>query len=113
VQLPTIIPLIFLGPLSEEFGWRGFLQKRLQSEFNPFLTSIIIGLVWSFWHLPLFYMNGTSQHEFGIPFFSFLISVSSSSFVYTYIFRESKGSLFGAIFLHWTGTYPGLFINIA
>ena len=105
VQLPTIIPLIVLGPLSEKFGWRGFLQKRLNNVFNPFLSSIFIGCVWSFWHLPLFYMNGASQHEFGIPFLSFLVSVSSSAFVYTYIFQVSKGSLFSAILLHWIGTY--------
>jgi uncharacterized protein len=104
-QLPTILPLIILGPLSEEYGWRGFLQKRINSEFSPISGSIIIGVVWSFWHLPLFYMIGTSQHDFNIPFISFMISIISSSFIYTYLYYKSNGSLFAAILLHWINTY--------
>jgi uncharacterized protein len=104
-QLPTIFPLIILGPLSEEFGWRGFLQKRLSKEYSVIWASIIIGIVWSMWHLPLFYMSGTSQHEFSIPFIPFLVSVTSSAFIYSYVYAKSKESLFSAILLHWIGTY--------
>lgn len=104
-QLPTILPLIVLGPLSEEFGWRGFLQKRINFEFSAITASIIIGMVWSLWHLPLFYMIGTSQHDFHIPFIPFMISVISSSFIYTYLYHKSNGSLFAAILLHWIATY--------
>ena len=104
-QLPSILPLIILGPLSEEFGWRGFLQKRVNLEFSPILGSLVIGITWSLWHLPLFYMPGTSQHDFNMPFIPFMISVISSSFIYTYVYIKSNGSLFSAILLHWVGTY--------
>jgi membrane protease YdiL (CAAX protease family) len=104
-QLPTTLPLIIAGPLSEEFGWRGFLQKRVNEELSPTSGSIIIGIVWSLWHLPLFYMIGTSQHEFKVPFFPFMISIISSTFVYTYVYIKSNGSLFTAILLHWLFTY--------
>ena len=104
-QLPTIFPLIILGPLSEEFGWRGFLQKRINMEFTSITGSIIIGVIWSLWHLPLFYMIGTSQHDFNIPFFPFMISIISSSFVYTYLYIKTNGILFSAILLHWLFTY--------
>jgi hypothetical protein len=104
-QLPAIIPLIILGPLSEEFGWRGFLQKRVNNEFSPILGSIVIGITWSLWHLPLFFMLGTSQHDFNIPFFPFMVAVTSSSFIYTYIYIKSNESLFSALMLHWVGTY--------
>jgi membrane protease YdiL (CAAX protease family) len=60
VQLPSALPLIILGPLSEEFGWRGFLQKRVNAQFSPIAGSLLIGITWSLWHLPLFYMPGTS-----------------------------------------------------
>lgn len=104
-QLPSILPLIILGPLSEEFGWRGFLQKRVNIEFSPILGSLVIGIIWSLWHLPLFYMPGTSQHDFNMPFMPFMISVISSSFIYTYVYIKSHGRLFSAILLHWVGTY--------
>lgn len=104
-QLPSIVPLIVLGPLSEEFGWRGFLQKRVNDEFSPVLGTLIIGITWSLWHLPLFYMVGTSQHDFNMPFIPFMISIVSSSFIYTYVYTKSNGSLFSALLLHWLGTY--------
>jgi uncharacterized protein len=105
IQLPTILPLIFLGPLSEEYGWRGFALNRLLKSIDPVFASLIIGLGWSLWHLPLFYMLGTSQYNFHIPFISFLISITSGSFVYTYIYLKSNKSLFAVIILHWIWTY--------
>lgn len=104
-QLPTLLPLLILGPLSEEFGWRGFLQKRVNSEFNPIIGSLVIGATWSLWHLPLFFMLGTSQHDFNMPFLPFMIAVTSSSFIYTYVYIKSNSSMFSALLLHWVGTY--------
>jgi len=104
-QLPSFLPLIILGPLSEEFGWRGFLQKKVNIQFSPISGTLVIGIIWSLWHLPLFYMPGTSQHDFNMPFLPFMISVISSSFIYTYIYIKSHGSLFSALLLHWIGTY--------
>lgn len=105
IQLPSIIPLILLGPISEEYGWRGFALKRLLKCVNPNLASLIVGLIWSFWHLPLFYMIGTSQYESNLPFLTFLIIVTSSSLIYTYMFKVTKESVFSAIFYHWLNTY--------
>lgn len=105
IQLPTILPLIILGPLSEEYGWRGFAIKRLLKCTNANLSSLIIGIVWGLWHLPLFYMLGTSQYELNVPFVAFLISVIGTSFIYTYLYQHTKSSIFSAIFLHWLYTY--------
>jgi membrane protease YdiL (CAAX protease family) len=77
----------------------------VNEELSPIPGSIIIGIVWSLWHLPLFYMVGTSQHEFNVPFFPFMISIISSTLVYTYLYIKSNGSLFTAILLHWLFTY--------
>lgn len=105
VQLPSILPLILLGPLSEEYGWRGFALKRLLKFTNPNLASLIVGLIWSLWHLPLFFMLGTTQYEFNLSFFAYLLTVTSSSFIYTYIYIRTKQRLFSAIFFHWIYTY--------
>lgn len=42
---------------NEELGWRGFLQPELQTRFSPLVAAILVSLVWSLWHLPLF-LNG-------------------------------------------------------
>jgi len=105
VQLPSLIPLIILGPLSEEFGWRGYLLGKLQTRLNPLAASLIVGIVWGLWHLPLFYMNATSQHVLGIPFIGFVLNLISISIIMTWIMNNTGRSLWAAIFFHWIYTF--------
>lgn len=103
--LPTIIPLFILGPLSEEYGWRGFALKRLLRIVNPNAASLVIGLIWSLWHLPLFYTVGTNQYEHHLSFLTFMISVTSSCFIYTYVYIKTNQNLFTAVLFHWVYTF--------
>lgn len=50
-------------------------------------------------------MIGTSQYESNMPFLAFLISVTSTSFIYTYLYNRTNASIFSAILLHWLYTY--------
>jgi membrane protease YdiL (CAAX protease family) len=104
-QLGSFLPLLILGPLSEEIGWRGYALGRLQTRWNALTSSLMIGLVWALWHLPLFMMVGTSQYESGIPFISFLVLLVSSSVLYTWLYNNTQPSLWSAILLHWIYTY--------
>jgi hypothetical protein len=65
----------------------------------------MVGLVWALWHLPLFMMVGTSQHELGIPFIGFLVGFMANSVLYTWLYNNTKQSLWSAILLHWLYTY--------
>jgi membrane protease YdiL (CAAX protease family) len=104
-QLGNFLPLLILGPLSEEIGWRGYALGRLQTRWNALTSSLIVGLVWALWHLPLFMMAGTSQHELGLPFIGFLVGFMANSILYTWFFNNTKQSLWSAILLHWLYTY--------
>ena len=104
-QLGSFFPLLIIGPLSEEIGWRGYALERLQTRWNALISSLIIGLVWALWHLPLFMMVGTSQHELEILFFGFLIGLMGNSILYTWLYNNTKKSLWSAILLHWFFTY--------
>lgn len=86
------------GPLAEELGWRGFALPRLQARFGPFWASLILGVVWGAWHLPLFYVPNTSQ--FGTSFVPFLVSVVINTFFFTWVHNRCGGSLLMAILLH-------------
>src|SRR5688572_23697014 len=48
------IALTSARPLGEEPGWRGFAQPRLQERFGTVRALLILGVLWTFWHLPLF-----------------------------------------------------------
>jgi len=104
-QLPSLLLLLILGSLSEEYGWRGYLLVKLQQLWNPLASSMAVGLVWGMWHLPLFFLVGTSQHELNIPFLPFLVGTVAISIPMTWVNNNTKSSIWAAIFFHWLYTY--------
>lgn len=98
-----LIPVIFLYVLffsvaGEEFGWRGFLLPRLQKKYNALISSLIIGLVWGVWHLPLFLIKG-DFHEH-IPFLLFVLQDVALAVILTWIYNNTRGSLLPVHLFH-------------
>ena len=50
--LPVLInlPLTFVMFLGEEYGWRYFLQPKMQQKFGVTLGTILLGIAWGIWH---------------------------------------------------------------
>lgn len=95
---PALLQSLLLGPLGEEFGWRGLMLPLLQRKFSPFWASLILGTVWAIWHVPAFLMSGTPQSAWSFgPFFLGLIAIAV---ILTPLFNASRGSLLIAIFYH-------------
>jgi len=98
--------LVFGGPLVEEGGWRGFALPRLEQHSGPLVGTMVLGVLWGLWHLPLFLFtpgyNGAGTGFIGIlgPFVVFVISVVAMSYVFTWVFNNTRGSLLLAILLH-------------
>lgn len=108
-----VLPLLLLGPLSEEIGWRGYMQKQASQLYNPLKASIIIGLVWALWHLPLFFIKGTTQETNNVNFLTFSLLVLIVSWIMTYYYQKSNGSLFLSVFIHWIYTITMSFFIIS
>lgn len=58
--LPTIFFAITQGATGEEAGWRGFLQGYFEKKYNGNLlkSALVVGVIWSFWHTPLWFITG-------------------------------------------------------
>lgn len=101
-QLPRVllmgVVMLPLGPLGEEFGWRGYLLLALQSHRGALTASVILGAIWAVWHLPLIWMP--SQALSKIPFPLFLVSLMGLSIIYTWLSNNTRGNLLLAILLH-------------
>jgi membrane protease YdiL (CAAX protease family) len=91
---------IFLygGPFNEEFGWRGFALERFQGKWSALISSIYLGIIWGFWHLPLFFIIGSSQE--GQPFLLFVIMTSLLSILFTLIYNNTDGNILAAMLFH-------------
>ena len=91
------------GPIGEEPGWRGFalpiLQSRYrQSPYGSAKASLLLGLIWSGWHLPLFLIQGWTTS----PFWIYAIIVTALSVIITLAYNLSGGSVITAILVHNT-----------
>jgi uncharacterized protein len=102
--------LIFMllgGPLAEELGWRGYVLDPLQERWGKFKASMILGFFWSVWHLPLFFIEGTSQHQkgFGVAFWSWSLQILVLSVIFTWIYNHTRKSILAAVLLHFMANF--------
>ena len=95
VVLLVFLLLPFAAPLGEEIGWRGLALPQLLTRRSPLTASLILGGVWSVWHLPGVLANPALR----VPA-PFLLSVVPLAVLFTWLFLNSGGSLFIAVLFH-------------
>lgn len=91
---------ITAGPMGEELGWRGYALGVFQKCYSPLGSALILGVLWGFWHLPLWFITGFSGPDLLIYIFSFLLAIISTSVLITYFYNKSKNILI-AIWIHF------------
>ncbi|MHA1256195.1 MAG: CPBP family intramembrane glutamic endopeptidase [Promethearchaeota archaeon] len=100
-----LIPLIFIitllidGPLAEEFGWRGYAKPRMEEKTNSLLANLILGFIWGFWHLPLFFIVGFPHHDF-LPLWLFILNAVVFSLIMAWIQNNTEQSIVPALIIH-------------
>lgn len=98
-------PLAFLmtfllgGPLGEEPGWRGFALPRLQQSHGPLRGSLILGVLWAFWHLPLFW-SGVWTPPTLANVVMFVIMIVGLTIMMTWVFNHAGGSVLITMLMH-------------
>lgn len=99
----AFLPILALVQLwvvtGEETGWRGYALPRLQARYGSLGASIILGLLWTAWHLPMFLMPGAPQY--GASPFVFAGFLVSWSVLCTLLYNRSGGSLLSVMLFHW------------
>jgi membrane protease YdiL (CAAX protease family) len=99
------------GPLGEELGWRGYALGVFQKRHSPLGSALILGVLWGFWHLPLWFITGFSGSDLFIYIFSFLLAIISTSVLITYFYNKSKNILI-AIWIHFLFNFLSKIVNI-
>lgn len=97
--LPAFIfTLLMMGPVPEEFGWRGYLLDRLQSKWGALTASLVLGAIWWLWHLPAAFMEGVAQSYF--PQAAYLVWCMAVSVLFTWMYNHTNGNLLAALLFH-------------
>jgi membrane protease YdiL (CAAX protease family) len=97
VLLTAVYMLIFVA-LGEEVGWRGYALPALQARHGALLASLILGVLWALWHLPLFFNPDTLYGN--LPFILFLAYLVPLTILITWVYNGTGGSVLMAMIFH-------------
>lgn len=109
----ALLPVVFLQQLllgssmGEEPGWRGYALPRMQSAHSSVWASLVLGLLWGLWHLPLWlgpYRLPVSQVGWE------LLGIIAASVLFTWVFNNTRGSLLLVMLFHASLAVTGLFL---
>lgn len=91
---------VVVGGGQEEPGWRGFAQPGLQPQHGALRASLLVGVAWALWHLPLFAIPGATQTELGLSFWVYLLYVPALSVLFAWLYNATGGSVLLCVLFH-------------
>lgn len=105
---PTLLLSFFSGPFSEEFGWRGFALDPLLKRLGFAGASVLLGLLWGIWHLPLYFMPETWHGAMGFRlegFWAFVLGSVGLSIICSWVYLGTARSILAAMLVHLSSNY--------
>ena len=104
-QAVLTLVILFLAPTFEELGWRGYGVDSIRSKFNLFTTTMLFGVLWGLWHVPLFFTNGYYQHELWttsiVYVINFFAQILVATMVMNWLYYRNNRSITAAILFHF------------
>lgn len=98
-SLTIAFDFLFGGSVGEEIGWRGFALPILLMRYKPATASIVLGIIWSFWHIPIDMTAGFGVQGIGGILIR-LLTVCPMSVIVTWFYLHSKYGIITSLLLH-------------
>jgi membrane protease YdiL (CAAX protease family) len=107
--LALVLPWLIFEILTngEEWGWRGYALPHLQAKYNALTASLILGAIWSVWHLPKFLGTGLGSER---SFLWFAVAHLALAVLYTWLYNNTRGSILLVVLFHATENTAGMFL---
>lgn len=96
-ERPEHVAALFIVPIGEEIGWRGYALPRLIARHGAYRATAYLGVLWSLWHLPMFIGVGDPLPVVLVE----LVFIAAGNPMFTWLYRRSGGSLLLAVLLHF------------
>ena len=84
----TLVSTATLGQSGEEVGWRGYALPRMADRLGVGPASLMLGVIWAIWHLPLFFIPGTSTTGQSFPLY--LLQVTALSVAFAWLWWRTR-----------------------
>lgn len=105
--MPALFFILFQGPAGEETGWRGYLQQAIEEKAGPVRGSMIVGIIWSLWHAPIWFVGtGYSGAVLVRYIIFFAICIASLGFVIGIAYHHCR-NLLVPVWIHFMLNFPG------
>jgi len=112
-NIPVVIVVsTFTNSLGEELGWRGYLLRRLRRTMSWRKSTVVIGLVWALYHLPLILLSKSGAWPAATAV-TYSVAVVAMAVPFTWMaVRSRHGSVIVPSLLHasvnaWNQTLVG------
>ncbi len=103
VGIGSALITVTLASIIEEMGWKGYCEDSIGNYMNWFWESMIFGALWSLWHLPLIFIQGTYQAGLMVnPLYvvNFFVSGIPLGFIITWVYLVSDRSILACMIFH-------------
>ncbi len=105
MYLPTLLFISLLNGGNEEPGWRGFALPRLEARYGPVVATLLLGVIWALWHIPLLAMGTSSSQgmpglgEWTLSLSMGVLNIVCIAFLLTWIYNRTQSVLL-ALLMH-------------
>lgn len=96
IALATITSTI--PQAGEEIGWRAFALPRMPERLGVGPASILLGVLWAGWHMPLFFMPGIDKAGQSFPVYT--LQITALSVLLAWVYFRTRGSLLLTMLMH-------------
>jgi len=97
--------LLVIAPILEEFGWHTYGIHCLRNRFNLLVTSVIFGVIWGIWHMPLSFIKDYYQNvlvETGIIYsVNFLVSIIPYLIIGNWLYYKTNRNMLLVVLFHF------------
>ncbi len=104
-NLIAMVPIMFLAPLLEELGWRGYGVDALRARLGMRSATLLFALLWAIWHVPLFFIAGSYQQGLVLlgPLYvaNFFVSVVPAAIIANWLYEMHRRWIPVAILFHF------------
>lgn len=106
----SVVPLMAFNTFGEEFGWRGYMNQKMEPLLGTTGTVVVGGIIWGLWHAELTVVGHNFGTEYdGYPYLGILAMCISCTFLGMGLMWLAKktGSIYPSAIMHASINFGG------